>query len=249
MKRVRRFDAICAGETIWKGLAPGGAVNVAAALARDGLDVGLATVLTDDTFGRRARDKVQTSGVDVRGVRMVTPRSELLIVGRSTTESPFEIPDDWSTDMLVLSGLSPVVAHAAALYRAARHARRSGAVVVIDFNARLHAWAGRDPRTIRMVLREVDVARCSIADIAVLGMDIATVQASLRPSAVLVVSDGIGGAVATGPFGEVSAPPRHEPTRGDFFTAGICTALLQRGERGESVAGLWHRALSRAGAA
>jgi hypothetical protein len=58
-----------------------------------------------------------------------------------------------------------------------------------------------------MVLREVDAARCSLADLAVVGMDVAAVRGVLRPGAVLVVSDDHGGAVATGPFGEVAFVP------------------------------------------
>ncbi|MEO6576004.1 MAG: PfkB family carbohydrate kinase, partial [Polyangiaceae bacterium] len=65
--RARGFDVICAGEALWKleerdapfaieptlRLRPGGgAVNAALTLARQGLHVGLATVLGDDSFGR-----------------------------------------------------------------------------------------------------------------------------------------------------------------------------------------------------
>ena len=59
-----------------------------------------------------------------------------------------------------------------------------------------------------MVLREVDAARCSVADLAVLGMDVAMARAALRPRAVLVVSDGVGAVAASGPFGEVAVAAR-----------------------------------------
>lgn len=193
-------------------------MNVALALARHGLRVGLATVLADDAFGRTSLEKIAAAKVDVGGVALARPRAGFVLVDSSggarqvpsfaEEEAPLEVPAGWSSPIMVLSGLSPVVSHAAALCKVARASRRDGALVLIDFNASLHIWVGRDPRTIRMVLREVDVARCSFADLAVLGMDVATVRAALRPTAVLVVSDGIGGAVATGPFGEVALAPR-----------------------------------------
>jgi 2-dehydro-3-deoxygluconokinase len=275
-ERARRFDVICAGEALLKltprvdarsgvGLRPGGgAVNVALALARHGLRVGLATVLADDEFGRTSLEKIAAAKVDVGGVALARPRAGFVLVDSSggarqvpsfaEEEAPLEVPAGWSSPIMVLSGLSPVVSHAAALCKAARAARRDGALVLIDFNASLHVWVGRDPRTIRMVLREVDVARCSFADLAVLGMDVASVRAALRPTAVLVVSDGIGGAVATGPFGEVALAPRGAvslPPNGsrDAFTAAVCAELTRPCEPGESPSALWHRALRRGSAA
>jgi sugar/nucleoside kinase (ribokinase family) len=126
--------------------------------------------------------------------------------------------------------------------------------VLLDSNVSFYAWAGHDPRTIRMVLREVDVARASLADLAVLGMDLATVRAALRPGAVLVVSDESSGAVATGAFGEVSFASRGATApggsgRGDAFTAGVCVELLRRREPGESASAAWRRALERGHAA
>jgi 2-dehydro-3-deoxygluconokinase len=269
--RARRFDAICAGEALWK-LAPagsatgvrlrpgGGAVNVALALAREGLRVGLATVLTDDDFGRGSSERIAASGVDIGGVALARPGRGFVLVDASggasqvptfaEEEPPLEVPVGWSSQILILSGLSPVISHAAALCKAARAARRQGALVIVDFNASLHVWVGRDPRTIRAVLGEVDAARCSFADLAVLGMDVATVRGALRRSAVLVVSDGARGAVATGPFGEVAFAPRerapvHPIGAGDAFTAALCAELARPGEPGESPSALWHRALRR----
>ena len=169
-------------------------------------------------------------------------------------EPPLRVPVQWSSRILILSGLSPVISHAAALCKAARAARRQGALVVVDFNASLHVWAGRDPRTVRALLREVDVARCSLPDLAVLGMDVTTVRAALRRSAVLVAGDGMGGAVATGPFGEVAFAPREAiPARpngaGDAFTAAVCAELARPGDPGESPSALWYRALRRGHAA
>jgi sugar/nucleoside kinase (ribokinase family) len=137
--------------------------------------------------------------------------------------------------VLVLSGLSPFVAHAAALCRAARAARRVGTTVVLDINASLHAWAGHDARTIRSVLREIDVARCSISDLAVLGLDAGSVRAAMRTDATLVVSDARGGYVATGPWGEMSAIGQARKRAGDHVTASIAASLV----KGAASTGFW----------
>lgn len=286
-RSTRRFDVICAGETLWKlaatpgsrfndrtRLTPdGGAITVARALAMHGLHVGLATVLADDVPGRTTLDEIEASGIDAGGITIARPRRDLVVVdsrgsvddarmdgwtpGRPVADSvwPLEVPSEWSSEILVLSGLSPFVPQAAALCKTARKARRDGSLVVLDFSASLHAWLGRDPRTVRMILREVDVARCSFGDLAVLGMDLGAVRSALRDTAVLVVSDTAGGAVATGPFGEVTfaAPERGgligRDIRADVFTATLCAQIVQREEKGESPSGMWHRVLRSAHAA
>ena len=275
-RRPKNFDVVCAGEALWKLATPtgpsakglpsmrlrpgGGAVDVALALARAGLRVGLATVLTDDKFGRARVEELAESGVDVGGVAHSRPRSGFVLVDARgganqvaadvEEQPPLEVPDSWTSELLLLSGLSPVVSHAAALCKTARAARRRGTLVLLDFNASLHLWAGRDPRTIRMVLREVDAARCSLADLAVVGLDVDMLRPLLRQSAVLVVSDGAGGAVARGPFGEVAfAPPaanlRRASGPGDSVAAALCVELTRPGEVGESPGARWHRALRR----
>lgn len=252
------FDVICAGEIGWKLAGPtlrpgGGAVEVARTLAGVGLRVGLATVLPDDVFGRRTHAQLAAAGVDVGGVSFTLRRPSLVLVdptggahapaSESEATPPIEVPASWQASVLLLTGLSPVVSHAAAMCKAARAARRAGTFVLLDFDAGLHAWVGRDPRTIRMVLREVDAARCSIADLAVVGLDATVVRATLREDAVLVVSDSLGGAMVRGPFGEIpvvrGAPrPRGD---GDALTAALCAELVRPGVAGESAAARWRR--------
>jgi sugar/nucleoside kinase (ribokinase family) len=277
---ARTFDVLCAGEALWSLSAPGGALearstslhlrpgggalNAALALARLGLRVGLATALGDDTFGRALCGRIAAAGVDVGGVVFGPPRTGLVFVQGSgearqvvsfrEDEQPLTVPAAWAGQVLLLSGLSPVVSHGAALVKAARAARRVGSMVVIDANARRHAWAGRDPRAIRTVLREADVVRCSAEDLAVLGLDPAGVRAALRKGAVLVVSLGAGEAWASGPFGEVAAPAEkpglvRAPGAGDRFTAGLCADLARAGSLGEDRPERWQRTLARAQAA
>ena len=260
-----RFDVICAGEALalWNGIGlqprlrpGGGAVNAAFSLARRGLRVGLATVVSDDSFGRALRSRLEAAGVGVAGVVLARPRADLVVVQGTGTagelvsyredEKPVDVPDGWSSDVLLLSGLSPVVAEAAALCKAARAARRAGTIVVVDINARWQVWAGRDARAIRMLLREADVVRCSARDLATLHLDVGDVRAASRRDAVLVVTGELGDAIATGPFGEVTVPATGSPRsieEGDALTAGVCAALARAGSPGDDRADLWHRAL------
>ncbi len=266
----KTFDVICAGEALWSldprgeafsaraaplRLRPGGgAVNAALALARRGLRVGLATALGDDALGRGLLERIAASGVDVGAVTLGPPSTGLVFVvgvGAShrvlsyrEAEQPIAVPAQWSSQVLLLSGLSPVVSYGATLCKAARAARRAGSIVVVDVNARRHLWAGRDPRAIHMLLREADVVRCSADDLSVLGIDLDALRATLRPGAVLVASNGAGHAWATGPFGEVAQTPRRSvPLRavgaGDRLTAAICGELARAGQTGEHRVELW----------
>jgi sugar/nucleoside kinase (ribokinase family) len=266
---MRSFDVICAGEALWRlaagedalRLRPGGgAVKAAFALARQGLHVGLSTVLADDIMGRALVAKLTARGVDVGGVDLAQRSPGLVltegrggarqVVSYRDDEQPIAIPAGWTSQVLLLSGMSPVVAHAAALCKAARAARRTGGVVVVDVNASWHLWKGRDPRHVRMVLREADVVWCSAEDLVGLNLDVASLKASLRPNAVLVLSDALGRARATGPFGEVVREPREKgliapPGSGDAFTASICAELARAGHTADHESSLWARALER----
>jgi sugar/nucleoside kinase (ribokinase family) len=121
--------------------------------------------------------------------------------------------------------------------------------VVVDVNARWELWAGRDPRPIRMILREADVVWASAEDMFGLNMDAAAMRAALRPGAVLASSDGAGSAFASGPFGEVVRSPADQPLpptgEGDAFATAICAELARAGQASEQNEALWARALRR----
>jgi sugar/nucleoside kinase (ribokinase family) len=267
----RRFDVVCAGEAlvavapspVERARAGGGAVSAALALVTQGFSVGLATSFADNASGRALYEYVRDAGVDTSAVSFVRPRGLVVVPGTNRPgevvacrddDEPIAVPDAWTAPVLLLSGLSPVIEHGAALCKAARAARRLGTIVVIDVYARREVWTERDPRAIRSVLREADVVRLSAEDLAVLGVGVAMVHEALRPSAVLVVTDHAGLARATGPFGEVAPPraprralpgitgPRHGS---DALTAAICAELVRAGEPGEDRIELWERALER----
>jgi fructokinase/2-dehydro-3-deoxygluconokinase len=262
----RAFAVICAGESRWTassaGIRPiGGAMTSALALVRQDVRTGLATVLPDDAVGRALRDQSAATGLDVRGVELASPSTSLRLLrggARQAVSTHLEsnavaVPEEWSSSVLLLSGLSPVVTHAAALCKAARAAGRAGSAVVVDVNAPWQLWNSRDARSIRMLLREADAVWCSAEDLRGLGMDGTTVRGAMRDSAVLVLGHGAGAATARGPFGEVSlpqvAPTRRDGRDGDAFSAAICAELArhEHAARREHTAGrdLWVRALER----
>lgn len=140
--RGRAFDVICAGEAP-VSLAPdgasvpepslrfrlgGGAVSAALSLARQGLRVGLSTVLSDDALGRGLEERIAGEGVDVGGVEFAQPSSGIMFVRGGArqvvvvhdVERPIAIPEGWTSQVLLLSGMSPVVWRP----RCARHHRR-----------------------------------------------------------------------------------------------------------------------------
>jgi 2-dehydro-3-deoxygluconokinase len=268
------FDVVCVGEAFVHlsvrgdqrsmratsvGLRHGsGALNVAVALARRGLRVGLSTSVDDDMHGRALVARVAELGIDVSGVTLAAPRTGLVVVHGSGVarelvayrdeERPFTVPTAWSSQVLLLSGVSPVLAQSAALCKAARAARRAGTTVVIDLNARHHAWAGREPRSIRSLLREADIVRCSADDLAALRLDPRSLREFLRTAAVLVTRSGTGETTVTGPFGEMGAT-RHDPGAlwpmgaGDAFCAAMCAELC-RAPHGAS-GDIWARVLRR----
>ncbi len=120
---------------------------------------------------------------------------------------------------------------------------------MLDVNASWPLWQGRDSRAIRMILREADVVWCTAQDLFGLAMDVPTLRAALRPTAVLVLTDGAGHTLASGPFGEVAHTRERTNVaplgEGDAFTAAICFELARTGHADEGGGTLWARALRR----
>jgi 2-dehydro-3-deoxygluconokinase len=266
----QRFDVIFAGEPRWSTPSPSrrsrapaagaGLLDVARMLARAGLRAGLAAVIDDDRLGRSLRGEVAALGVDVGGVKLAAPVAELVVVDAGGVQSrvlgergaapELEVPRHWSAQVLLLAGLSAVTARLAALCKAARRARREGAIVVIDVAGGLRDWVDRDPRLISMVLREADVVRGSLVDLAAMGTSAAAVRNAMRSSATLVLHDPDHDDTTTtaiGPFGEVRVPSPSPPITPERLAAACTTAVcveLSRPRRlAETPSGRWHRLL------
>ncbi|MEO8876646.1 MAG: hypothetical protein ABI461_13730 [Polyangiaceae bacterium] len=257
---ARTFDVICAGVPSFdihsdgaRTRIGGGAIRAASALVRQDLRVGLATVLQDDSVGRTVVDKLESAGIDVGGVCFSSPTSSVFFVrgGALQTlhegkeDAPISIPEGWSSQVLLLSGMSPVVSHGAALCKAARAARRAGSTVIVDLHADWNLWRGRDWRSTRMILREADVVWASGEDLLGLDLDVPSLRAAMRPNAVLATHT-LGCTSAFGSFGAVTHPSKLGPTdRDDDLVAAICFELKHAKNNGENDASLWTRALAR----
>jgi sugar/nucleoside kinase (ribokinase family) len=264
--RPERFDVICAGAPLWRASMPfladverargSSFVNVTRMLTAWGLRVGWAAVLEDDRRGRALLAEVAAAGINVAAVRTAPVGTDLVVVDAaggwsglvSDRGSPaqVEVPPSWSSQVLLLSGLRPATANLAAFCAAARRARRDGTVVVLDLVGSLRDWSGHDPRVISMVLREADVVRCSLFDLAAIGTDVKSVRRSMRSNATIVLDDD-GGATAMGTFGDVRVPSPRESgaaaIAAESYTAAICVEYARPRGLGETPDGRWHRVL------
>jgi sugar/nucleoside kinase (ribokinase family) len=195
--------------------------------------------------GLRARS------VEIEAIELAAPSRELVFVrggarqelSFGAVERPLRVPAAWSSAVLLLSGLSPSVAHAGALCKVARAARRAGTTVVVDLNADWHLWKGHDSRTVRMILREADVVWASAADLFGINLDLPSLRAAVRETAVVVLSDAASRVTATGAFGEVTAPLDDADADADAHITSICAELAR--PTGSSGAALWSRLLTR----
>jgi sugar/nucleoside kinase (ribokinase family) len=260
-RRHEYFDVVCAGEPLRReathprALASAssvGLLNVTRILARSGTRVGLATVLEDDRDGRASVAEIATLGVDVGAVKLAPVHDDFVLFdaagGRSSVvdarDPPpdLDLPSSWSSQVLLLSGVSAVTSSLATLCRAARRARRDGTIVVLDLVGSLRHWVGRDPRPISMVIREADVVRSSWLDLAALGLDGGAVRGAMRPSAVLVLNED-GRTTAKGAFGEVTVPTPAEWGLGEACTAAICAEYARPRRLTETADARWVRIL------
>lgn len=263
---ARQFDVICLGEPLRRASTPsvgeiprarGSAfVDIAKMLTAAGLHVGWAAVLEDTRRGRALLAEMAAIDVEVGAVRFAPVATGLVVVDASGMPygvvserggaAPAEVPSSWSARVLLLAGPRPVTSALAAFCKAARRARREGSAVVLDLVGGLRDWKGHDARVISMVLREADVVRCSLFDLAVIGTNANAVRQAMRPTATLVLDDGHE-ATALGPFGDVrvEAPSASSATGilGESYTAAICVEYARSRGIGETPAGRWHRVL------
>jgi 5-dehydro-2-deoxygluconokinase len=141
----------------------GSAGNIAAALARQGIEVGLLSCLSDDAVGRYCRSELARYGVGTHHIRSVAGgvRTSLAVTetraeGCQTvlyrngaadfelTEADVTAVDFAPLAALVVTGtaLAAEPSRGASLL-AIRQAKAAGALVVLDIDYRAYSWAGR----------------------------------------------------------------------------------------------------------
>jgi sugar/nucleoside kinase (ribokinase family) len=262
---------------------PGGATaNAALELARAGVEASVCAALGDDPLGRGLRARLAEAGVDIALVGLARVRTGLVFLEAPSAPGPRAVGyrdparevAALRAHVAALGGASGLVARArpgavvlgtlapadsaVALWAAiARAARRAGALVVVDVNARPRLWRDLARKEEALALLGLaDLVKCSADDLATLapGEGAAGARAALagrlRRGATLVVTDGARAARALGPFGEVHVAPRRAlasdaPGAGDAFVAGLVGALLAA--QGEPAsAARWARALTAA---
>ncbi|MFD4113031.1 sugar kinase [Streptomyces niveus] len=268
---LRPGPVVCIGETM-AALAPdpvapldtaellrldvaGAESNVAMYLADHGVPAHWVSALGDDPFGRRVRERIAASGVDVSGVRTDSARPTGLLVKNPGTDStgvhyyrtgsaasalgPPALDDPAVRDaaLVHLTGITPALsASCRALVDRALRPERPYAVS-FDVNHRPALW--RDE-----LAAEVLLPLAARADLVLVGLDEAqalwgpaltsadAVRALLPQPRVLVVKDGARAATAyVGPDTYTVPAPKVrvvEPVgAGDAFAGGFLAGLLR----------------------
>jgi 2-dehydro-3-deoxygluconokinase len=262
MRRPRGLDVLCAGEALWDlgtvggqtfagasrlSLSPGGAaVNAAAALAARGLSVGLAATVGADALGRALVARVGALGVDTRFVEEAPARTGLVfleqadeaarvVAYRGDDEPPPRVPADARARVLLLTGIGASPAQLDAFEALAAGFAREGSIVVVDLNARLRLWRGREASGVKRALASAHMIKASAADLAAMGLGEDEMRSWRPRGALLVITDGPSPVRAFGSFGEIVIPcPPVRAKRpigaGDAFTASVIASLVERSE-------------------
>ncbi|WP_405850460.1 sugar kinase [Streptomyces niveus] len=268
---LRPGPVVCIGETM-AALAPdpvapldtaellrldiaGAESNVAMYLADHGVPARWVSALGDDPFGRRVRERIAASGVDVSGVRTDPARPTGLLVKNPGTDStgvhyyrtgsaasalgPPALDDPAVRDaaLVHLTGITPALsASCRALVERALRPERPYAVS-FDVNHRPALW-GDEPAA------EILLPLAARADLVLVGLDEAqalwgpaltsadAVRALLPQPRVLVVKDGARAATAYVGQGTYTVPAPKvrvvEPVgAGDAFAGGFVAGLLR----------------------
>lgn len=228
----------------------GGAVNTAVALAGLGRRAALCAAVGDDPLGRGLVAHIAKAGVDTRYVRASqTLRTGLLFAGPSDQGGPqflsYRTPQDEGRQMgkalpevlparaLHLSGLLPIPAQMRTFRAAFRAAEVGGRFSLLDVNARPRFWDRPDMHAVALLERAYWV-KASRADFTAIRSSPEALRARMRPSMVLIVTQGAEHVLVSGAFGSfscrVESVPNAHPLAsigaGDAFCAGVLDGAL-----------------------
>ena len=142
----------------------GSAGNIAAALARQGIEVGLLSCVSDDAVGRYCRKELTRYGVDTQHVRSISggertslavtetraERCQTVLYRNNAADFALTEADVLAVDFAPLAALVVTgTALAAEPSRAAsilaiKRAKRAGALVALDIDYRAYSWTSRN---------------------------------------------------------------------------------------------------------
>jgi sugar/nucleoside kinase (ribokinase family) len=274
------LSVLCAGELMWDlhaqegasleaaasftRVAGGAAANVALALVAEGVEAGVAGIVSDDAMGRGLRDALAARGVDVSALVFHPGRTGLVFIDghgdrfvsyrpERVDPPPLPLANRFSGGVLHIAALDPDEEGLEALVDLAARARADRATITLDVNARPRAFRDRSiTPALRAVVGRADVVKVSDDDLRVLAIrdEIDDVRAALgmAADATLVITRGPGALSVAGPWGSYSRDPDRVATArrvgaGDAFCAGLIAALLASAKRGLP---FWRSAIDRA---
>jgi fructokinase len=231
----------------------GASANVATGLARLGVRAAVVGAVGNDRFGDALLEHLASDGVDVRFVTRLPARTAMTFVERDRRGRPTFLPyragaaearfgranvtAAMGRARWVIVGTSALAEPrlAGAAHRLLDLAKRSGALVGIDLNARAHLWTDRRTmgRVAGALAARATLVKASTDDLLAL----APASAPLRwlerhaPHASWLVTRAGGTATAIGEHGTVEVPAWRARTidatgAGDAFLAGSVAALV-----------------------
>ncbi len=238
---------------------PGGATsNFAIVAARLGLGVAVVAGVGDDPLGEELRAALASEGIDVRGLARTAARTGVTFVTRDRDGEPrysnYRVrtadlalrPRDvpaWPRGarwLVVGSTHAMLPEMARATLHAARAAKKAGAHVAVDLNARRFGFSSAKARRVALapLLAQASLVKASAPDLVALGF--ASPEAGRRwlkkaaPHATVLVTQGAAGAAAHGGHGDATSRGARVASvdaagAGDAFLAGIVATLLAGG--------------------
>lgn len=253
-----------AGEQAFAPYVGGAVFNTAIALGRLGTDVGFFSGLSTDLFGRKLSEALERSHVDVSRVRFSQRPTTLAFVHLTNGQAAYTFYDensagrmlaeadlpklDATVQALHLSCISLVAEPCGSTYEALMHREADARVIMLDPNIRPGFIPDRERHLARMqrMIARADIVKLSDEDLdwfgeAGTGDDVAQRWLAKGPSLV-VLTRGRHGAVARTRNARVEIPaPQVEVAdtvgAGDTFSAGLLTALQERGALTKSALG------------
>lgn len=232
-------------------VAGGAAANVACHLTSCDVRCAVGGVVSRDTLGQALCEDLEARGIDISTVQRAAGRTGLVFIDQVRPEQVrvvsypprydeptehYPLPKDFECQaaaVLYIAAVAPDEVKLGALTEAAGRTREAGGRVVLDLNARPHAWRHHSlDAAATTLIAQADLVKASRGDLAVLGIpDGRHLGQLLRSGASAVVTDGSKPVQLLSPQGGLSFEPpglsvRRSVGAGDAFDAGMIYRLL-----------------------